>query len=303
MDIWQLELFLAVMEYSSMTRAAERFNVSPGAVSLQLHNLAAELHAELFVKVGRSLAPTPAAERLAELARGVMRQMREIEDEFENDPATDSRPFHLASGATTLIHRLGSPLRALRKKYPNVELKVTVSATEEMVAGLFQRRFDLALISLPFPTENLDIFPLFDEELLIIRPAAATVRGSRVGTITPAELARASFILYPRRSNMRTIMHTFFDEIGINPKVTMEADDTEAIKGMVESGLGYSILPEYALRTNPKLFQAFRVPGHRLVRRQALAMARTEHRRLLTLSIAKFLQGALSGKKKDRSRV
>jgi len=40
MDVHQLELFLAVMESSSMTRAARKFHLSPGAVSLQLHNLA-----------------------------------------------------------------------------------------------------------------------------------------------------------------------------------------------------------------------------------------------------------------------
>ena len=43
MDIHQLKLFLAVMESSSMTSAAEKVHLSPGAVSLQLHNLADEL--------------------------------------------------------------------------------------------------------------------------------------------------------------------------------------------------------------------------------------------------------------------
>ena len=61
MDIHQLELFLAVMESPSMTRAAEKVFLSPGAVSLQLHNLADELHTELFVRSGKRLIPTPAA--------------------------------------------------------------------------------------------------------------------------------------------------------------------------------------------------------------------------------------------------
>ena len=52
MDIHQLELFLAVMDAPSMTRAAEKIHLSPGAVSLQLHNLADELQTELFVRRG-----------------------------------------------------------------------------------------------------------------------------------------------------------------------------------------------------------------------------------------------------------
>lgn len=46
MNIDQLELFLAVMDSPSMARAAERIHLSPGAVSLQIQNLAEELHAE-----------------------------------------------------------------------------------------------------------------------------------------------------------------------------------------------------------------------------------------------------------------
>ena len=41
-----MEVFLAVMQYSSVTRAAEKLFLSPGAVSLQLHNLAAEFLGE-----------------------------------------------------------------------------------------------------------------------------------------------------------------------------------------------------------------------------------------------------------------
>ena len=135
MDLWRLELLLAVVNSSSMTRAAEKVHLSPAAVSLQLHKLASELGLELFVRSGRRLIPTPAALRLAEHARTVINQVRDIREEFKNDPGTDTRPFHFATGATTLIYRLGSPLRRLRKQYPQIDFHVTVAATEEMVTG------------------------------------------------------------------------------------------------------------------------------------------------------------------------
>jgi DNA-binding transcriptional LysR family regulator len=74
----------------------------------------------------------------------------------------------------------------------------------------------------------------------------------------------------------------------------MEADDTEAIKSLVESGFAYSILPAFALRGSTRFFHALRVHGHSLQRRQALAMARTDYPRALTESIALFLQSALT---------
>jgi DNA-binding transcriptional LysR family regulator len=167
--------------------------------------------------------------------------------------------------------------------------------TEEMVAGVLDRRFDLALVSLPFPTGELGVMPLFDEEMVILRPSTKRMRSWHVGTILPAELAAAPFLLYPKRSNMRAMIDQFFLEIGVQPKVTMEADDTEVIKGLVESGFGCSILPEFALHSGSRFFQAFRVPGKRLGRLQALVYAKPENPRALTMSIAKFLHGALSG--------
>jgi DNA-binding transcriptional LysR family regulator len=93
---------------------------------------------------------------------------------------------------------------------------------------------------------------------------------------------------------MRSIIDQFFRNAGITPRVIMEADDTEAIKSLVESGFGHSILPEFALRGSTRFFQAARIQGHKLVRRQALAMARTEFPRALTESIARFLQTSLA---------
>jgi DNA-binding transcriptional LysR family regulator len=229
------------------------------------------------------------------LAKSVIRDVRIIEQEFANDPTVDTRPFHLATGATTLIHRLVRPLRLLRKQYPHAQIQVTVSATEEMVAGLLDRRFDLAIISLPYDETNLRILPLFDEELLILRPSNKPVRGSGVGFLPVEDLASAKFLLYPTRSNMRSIIENLFRELNISPQVRMEADDTEVIKKLVESGFGYSILPESALHRQPRFYNTFRVRGHKLIRRQALAMMKSEYPRALTLSIAQFLQSTLGG--------
>jgi DNA-binding transcriptional LysR family regulator len=292
MDIHQLQLILAVMESPSMTRAAERIHLSPGAVSLQLHNLADELHTELFVRRGKRLIPTPAAQRLAERAKEVVKLMGHIQQEFENDLSKDVRPFEFATGVTTLIYQLGAPLRQLRKKFPNADIHVTVGVTEEMVTGLLDRRFDLALISLPVP-ENLKLLPLFDEELFVVRPSANDAGGSRVGTMRAAELAELPFLLYPRRSNMRRIIDRFFEEINVTPRVVMEADDTEAIKRLVESGFGCSILPEHAVRGKSRFLRRFRVDGHHARRSLALAMAPLECPRKLTESIASFLQSIL----------
>jgi DNA-binding transcriptional LysR family regulator len=296
MDVSQLRIFLAVLDTTSVTRAAQEVGLTPGAVSQQLRGLANHLGTELFVRSGRRIVPTADAQKLAVHARAILHQIRVTEQEFTRDPAGDTRPFHFATGATALIYRLGKPLRMLRRRFPANEIHVTVAATEEIVAGLLTRRFDLGLISMPVVEDRLTVLPLFEEELLGLRPAAGRGRipGDRIARVQPSDLADAPFLLYPPRSNMRAIIDSFFDGIGIHPRITMEADDTEVIKRLVESGFGYSILPEFALRGQRRFVELFRVAGHRLARRQALAMARTDYPRPLTETIARLIHDVLA---------
>jgi DNA-binding transcriptional LysR family regulator len=108
-----------------------------------------------------------------------------------------------------------------------------------------------------------------------------------------AELSNAPFLLYPKRSNVRKVIDQFFRELNVVPRVMMEADDTEAIKRLVECGFGFSILPEHALHEQNRFFETFRIEGRHLIRSLALAMVRTEYPRKLTESIAEFLRARL----------
>jgi DNA-binding transcriptional LysR family regulator len=292
-DARQLELFLAVLDAPTMTQAAERVHLSTPAVSVQLRALADELNVELFVRSGRRLLPTAAARHLETHARRVVGDLHLIKEQFDNAPAKDGRPFRLATGATALIYRLGVPLRRLRRHFPRLDLHVTVLSTEQIVAGVGDRQFDLGLISLPVSHPDLRIIPLFDEELLVLRPSAWRRHGSRIGTVRPDALEEVPFLLNPKWSNMRAIIDRFFHDLGIEPRVTMEAADTEVIKCLVECGFGHSILPEHALKHSSGYFQTLRVAGHPLARKQALVMAQTARGRALTDDVALFLKHEL----------
>ena len=96
---------------------------------------------------------------------------------------------------------------------------------------------------------------------------------------------------------MRTIVDETFRDIGIQPNVVMEAEDVEVMRRLVESGFACSILPESGLRRPPRYFEVFRILGHKLVRRQVLAMPLLGRPRALTTTVAEFLQGAIAAEK------
>jgi len=88
---------------------------------------------------------------------------------------------------------------------------------------------------------------------------------------------------------MRLIIDDFFARIGVKPNVVMEADDAAVLRQLVESGFGYSILPESALRRGPKLFQILRIKGEKIMRTQALAFPASQHPRAIVVAMAEML--------------
>lgn len=293
MEIYQLELFLAVVKAGSLTQASRDRGLSTGALSQQMQKLTAELGISLFAKSGRGIVLTPEGQQFAERARRLLVEFDDVRRTFSADPELDTSPFHIASGATTLIHGLSRHLRSLRRRFPKASIRVTIANTEEMVEGLIKRRFDLALISLPLHDDRLSIAPLYDEELLILRPSEKPIRGWRVGVLPAKALHEMPFLLYPPESNMRMLIDGYFAKLGFVPEVSMEAADTEVVVRLVEGGFGQSILPEYALRRSPRYFKVLRIDGERVYRQQAIATLRATASRPLTMAVTRFIRDHL----------
>lgn len=293
MELYQLELFLTVVKSGSLTQASKDRGLSVGALSQQLQRLSSDIGFPLFVKSGRGLALTAHGRQLADRARRVLEEVDALRQSFSADAESDTKPFHLASGATTLIHAVGRHLRVLRRRYPRASLRITAANTEEMVEGLLKHRFDLAIISLPVLEDRLNLHPIYEEELLLLRPVDKPLKGWRVGQIPASELGELPFLLYPPESNMRQLIDAGFRGINFVPRVNMEAADTEVIVRLVEAGFGQSFLPANALRRSPRYFKVLRVEGLRIVRQQAIATLRGAEQRPLTSAITRFFIDSL----------
>jgi LysR family nitrogen assimilation transcriptional regulator len=80
-DLQKIQYFLAVMEHRNYSSAAQALRVSQPTLSRQMSALEHEFDAPLFVRHGRGVAPTEAANRLYEGFKGLERQLRSLKSE------------------------------------------------------------------------------------------------------------------------------------------------------------------------------------------------------------------------------
>ena len=275
------------MATQSMTEAAKRVYLSPAAVSLQIKHLSDELGADLFTRVGNKLVPTAAAKRMHQHLGGLMDMLHTIREDFPPGAECDSRPFVLGTGPTTLIYQLRRPLSQLRKRFPRNEILVHVAPTQDIIYELEWKQIDLGIVSLLVDAPTLQLTSLFKEEMLVLMHARLAMKYGR--SITLKDLATIPMILYRGGRSTRVVIDGMARKHGSSLRVTIEADDTEAIKKLDEAGFGASIFQEKALRNSP-LTKTLRIEGERLYRELALATPANAHPRLLTTVISAYLK-------------
>jgi DNA-binding transcriptional LysR family regulator len=157
-------------------------------------------------------------------------------------------------------------LKAFRKDYPDVDVKVSAGATPRLIRQLRAGAADLGLLTLPVADPNLVSVPVMREELLLVTAPQHPLARRR--HITPQDLVRQPFVLFEQGSGSRKTIEEFFVKEQIAPKVVTETENVEIIKAFVRVGMGVTIIPYQAVAREVRAGTLFcaRIAGQQLVR-------------------------------------
>jgi DNA-binding transcriptional LysR family regulator len=266
MDLRQLEIIRAIADTGSFTAAGEKLHVSQSAISRQILLLEDELGEPVFHRIGRRIRITPAGESLLQLSHRVFQDLQGTVSNISDKRESLGGTMRLVGGMTVCLYVFPALLAEVRKIHPHLDLKVTVGSAERSIAMLRSGAGDLGLITLPVEATDLVSVPVLEEELLLITYPTHPLAKKK--SITTSDLNQQHFVLFETGSITRRLVESFFTRGGIEPKIIMETENVEIIKGMVRSGLGISIIPWQAAVTDVRTGQLFcsRIAGHSLVR-------------------------------------
>jgi DNA-binding transcriptional LysR family regulator len=266
MDFRQLEMFGAVAEEGTFTRAAERLHVSQSAISRQVKLLEEELGGALLHRGPKRVALTQPGELLLKMVHRIQRDMTEVVTQISDTHTLHRGSLSVAGGMTVCLYILPRLLKKFRSLYPHVDLRVASGASENIQRQLRNAELDLALLTLPILARDLEVIPVLKEEMVVVTAPGHPL--SRERTVEPKSLGRQPLILYETGSNSRKVLDQFFLEEQVPVEVAMETENVEIIKAMVASGLGVSIIPFAAAAKDvrTKRLAQTRVRGRRLYR-------------------------------------
>ncbi len=237
-----LRTFLAVAQHGHLGHAAEALAADQSTVSRKIARLEEEVGVAFFERVGRNIRLTRAGARFASRAERVLTELREAVDEASGAASVDSGEVRVGFLHTVGARWLPERIARFLEIHPHVRFTLSDGTSTEVINGLLEGAYDLGIVGPP-PTGNreLEIRPLFRERVAVVVPSNHRLVGR--SSVTLRELADEPLILPRSRHGMRKVVDDAFEREGITEKVAYEGDDFTIIQGLVEAGLGVTLMP------------------------------------------------------------
>jgi len=241
----QLRFFHSVAERGGFTAAATELHLTQPAVSNQVRKLEDDLGTRLFERYGRQVKLTRAGEVLYTYTRRIFQQVHEAETILEDLRSLQTGSLSLGTVDVISIYVLPSIFREFHEAFSKVEISIEVADSANITNGVADGRYDLGFITLPLENRSLISIPIYNDVMRVIAPAGHPLAGRSM--VTLEDLSRTTLIIYKRGSVTRRLIEQKFQEAGVAFEPDMEIDRPEAMKRLVEAGLGVSIMPEMSV--------------------------------------------------------
>lgn len=244
MELNQLRTLLKVVETRSFTRAAEALFLTQPAISHQIRALERELGQELLQREGRSVRPTEAGRVLCDYARRITRLLEEAQATLSALRTGEKGTVTVAAIGTTTTYILPDLLHEFRLQHPGVEVILHTAGGEEVRDMVAHNDVDLGIVGSHTDTPELTTVPLFADSIIAVIGAGHAFAAR--GALSLRELAAEPLILLGGWKSWENYVLSLFVQAEVRPRVHLQLDSIEAVKRMVERGLGFAILPQVA---------------------------------------------------------
>src|SRR5262249_3088129 len=207
MDLRQLEILRTIAETGSFTACGRKLHVSQSAISRQILLLEEELGEPLFLRVGRQIRMTQAAESLVQLGQRVFQDVRDTVGAITDRTRELRGRLRLAGGVPVCLYGFPPLLKHLRRGPPQLDVRPTGATASQSVQAIRAGRVDAGLLTLPVEESDLITLPVLREELLLVTtPSHPLARRRR---ITARDLSGQPFVLFETGSATRLVIDRF----------------------------------------------------------------------------------------------
>ncbi|MBX3364880.1 MAG: LysR family transcriptional regulator [Phycisphaeraceae bacterium] len=257
MELTPLRYFVIIAETGHMTRAARTIGVTQPALSAMLKKLEAEVKSDLFHRTGKGVELTEAGRVFLEYARDTIRRAEAGLAAVRELMGLERGSIRIGAGATATGFILPRVVSVVRRQFPGLRFFIREAGSRAVAAAVLSGELDLGLVTLPVEHpggDDLTAVQTIEDELRLIVPPGEGLRSDAVaGTFAWHDLAGVSMVGFEAGSAVREVIDRAAAGAGVSLDYVMELRSIEAIKHMVEAGIGAGFVSRFALEEDEGL--------------------------------------------------
>ncbi|MEM7222273.1 MAG: LysR substrate-binding domain-containing protein [Pseudomonadota bacterium] len=248
MNSAQLRAFHGVAVAGSYTRASQALHVTQPTLSGQVKALEETYGVRLFERRGRGVELTALGRNLLEVTRRLYAAEGEAEQLLSASRSLAGGQLRVGADAP---HNVIAVLSAFKRRHPGIQLAISFGNSEKVLADLFERRSEIAVLAEVPPDKRLHILPIGRDRMI-----ALVARGhpwSKRRSIRLEELAGTQVVLREPGSRTRAAIEGALGERAIQTAEVIEIGSREAVREAVAAGLGVGFVFEHEFGPDPRL--------------------------------------------------
>lgn len=264
MTLTQLEYIIALDTHRHFAVAAERCFVTQPTLSMQIQKLEEELGVKIFDRTRQPVIPTEVGANIIAQARVTLRESNMIRQIINDQKDTLSGELRIGIIPTLAPYLLPSLYKAVREKYPQLNLVIKESITEDVIHELKNNRLDCCIVVTPLKDPSIKEYILFYEELFVYVSAKNALSDKKY--VLASELDPNQLWLLEEGHCFRSqILNLCELRKSSDFNFKYETGNIETLKRMVDKSDGITILPELAVmefsKTQLKLVKQLKRPS------------------------------------------
>ena len=241
MNIKLLEAFLAVIDYKTMSAAAEKLFTTQPNISLMIKDLETYYSTKLFNRISKKLYLTPEGEQLEEYARKLISDFEKMNQIM----FTQHKTIRIGSSVTVGQYLLNGYIAQLKSRIKNTNFEIVINNTEKIEELIRNNKIDIAFVEGKINSQNIVQVKVAKDELIAVissdYPLALEVKYL-------SDLALLPWISREDGSHHRNQFEIDMAEQKISPKVVFRATNLETIIQAAKHQYGFAIISKIAAK-------------------------------------------------------
>jgi DNA-binding transcriptional LysR family regulator len=248
LDLRSLELFCAVYDDRSFSKAARRLRLSQPTLSAHVKALEEELGTRLFDRLGRSIETTRAGDLLYRHGRRILAERDSLLAGMNRFLNRVEGRLHLGASTIPGEYILPRVIASFRALFPLVRVELQIADTTATVDAVEAGRIDLGFVGARLSRKDLRYEPFATDRIVLVAPA--TARWGSVRGLTLAALRREPLVVREEGSGSRFAVEAGLRKLGVRWEelnVVAELGSTAALKEAVRAELAIAFLSNRAV--------------------------------------------------------